>query len=102
MLELAEASDFTDFFVICSGNSERQVQAIAQAVEKRLRDFGEKPIHLEGVTQGQWVLMDYTDLVVHVFEAQKRDFYRIERLWADAPDRTEDFASSETGSPAES
>ncbi len=100
VLELAEASDFTDFFVICSGNSERQVQAVAEAIERSLRDFGEKPLHLEGMTQGHWVLMDYSDLVVHVFEVEKRDFYRLERLWADAPDRTSEFVSSPPESPA--
>ena len=79
-------SDFTDFFVICHGTSDRQVAAIADSIEERLnRELGLRPSHIEGRRQAEWVLMDYIDLVVHVFLEDKRSFYRIERLWGDAP-----------------
>lgn len=93
VLHLAAISDFTDYFLIASGSSERQVQAIADAVEERLRAVGVRPLHVEGYNRGHWVLLDYGDLVVHVFEAQTRSFYSLERLWADAPDVTGDFRS---------
>jgi ribosome-associated protein len=93
VLQLGEVSDFTDYFVICSGTSERQVQAIAEAVDESLRSHGARPLHLEGLREGQWILLDYGDLVVHIFEEDRRDFYRLERLWSDAPDVTDDFVA---------
>ncbi len=92
VLELTEVSDFTDYFVICDGANERQVEAIAEAVERKLRSCGARPLHLEGADRGQWVLLDYGDLIVHVFDARRRGLYRLERLWSDAPDRTADLA----------
>jgi ribosome-associated protein len=75
----------TDYFVICSGNTERQVRTIAEEVEKRLRDdFGAKPYRREGEREARWVLLDYVDFVVHVFHREERDYYDLERLWADA------------------
>jgi ribosome-associated protein len=91
VLHLEKVSDFTDYFLICSGSNERQVQAIADAVEEQLRADGARPLHVEGYNRGQWVLLDYGDLVVHVFLEQTRSFYALERLWADAPDVTEDY-----------
>lgn len=91
VLHLAKISDFTDFFVICSGGSERQVQAIADAVQERLRAEGVRPLHVEGYNRGQWVLLDFGDLVVHIFQEDIRRFYALERLWGDAPDRTAEF-----------
>lgn len=91
VLHLEEVSDFTDYFLLCSGTSERQVQAIARAVEESLRGQKIRPFHLEGLRQGHWVLMDFGDFVVHVFDQERREFYRLERLWADAPDVTEEF-----------
>ena len=91
VLHLAKISDFTDYFLICSGTNERQVQAIANNVEERLRAEGARPLHIEGYNRGQWVLLDYGDLVVHVFDGQTRGFYSLERLWADAPDVTQHF-----------
>jgi ribosome-associated protein len=85
VLFVKEVSDFADFFVICSGQSDRQVQAIARAVEERLAEAGLKPLHSEGTRQGKWVLLDYGDLIVHVFDEERREFYRLDRLWADAP-----------------
>ena len=91
VLQLEKITDFTDYFLICSGTNERQVQAIANNVEERLRAEGARPLHIEGYNRGQWVLLDYGDLVVHVFDGQTRGFYSLERLWADAPDVTQHF-----------
>ncbi len=91
VLHLQKISDFTDYFVICGGTSERQVQAIADAVQERLRDHRVRPLHVEGYNRGQWVLLDYGDLVVHVFQEEPRRHYALERLWSDAPDMTAEF-----------
>lgn len=91
VLHLEKVSDFTDFFLICSGTSERQVQAIADAVQERMREEQVRPLHVEGYTRGQWVLLDYGDFVVHIFQEEPRRFYSLERLWGDAPDVTGDF-----------
>ncbi len=93
VLHLEKVSDFTDYFVICSGSSERQVQAIADAVQERLRGEKVRPLHVEGYNRGQWALLDYGDLVVHVFQEEPRRFYALERLWGDAPDVTAEFAT---------
>ena len=91
VLQLEKITDFTDYFLICSGTSERQVQAIADAVEERLRGNKVRPLHIEGYNRGQWVLLDYGDLVVHVFQEEPRRHYALERLWGDAPDVTAEF-----------
>jgi ribosome-associated protein len=91
VLHLEKVSDFTDYFVIASGTSERQVQAIADGILERLRADGVRPLHVEGYNRGQWVLLDFGDLVVHVFEEEPRRFYALERLWGDAPDVTAEF-----------
>jgi ribosome-associated protein len=88
VLHLQKISDFTDYFVICGGTSERQVQAIADAVQEKLREHGVRPLHVEGYNRAQWVLLDYGDLVVHVFQEEPRRHYALERLWGDAPDVT--------------
>jgi ribosome-associated protein len=93
VLHLEKVSDFTDYFLICSGSNERQVQAIADAVQERLRRDHVRPLHVEGYNRGQWVLLDYGDLVVHVFQEEPRRFYALERLWGDAPDVTAAFRS---------
>lgn len=93
VLHLQRVSDFADYFLICSGSNERQVQAIANAIEEKLRVEGARPLHIEGYNRGQWVLLDYGDLVVHVFQEQTRGFYALERLWSDAPDVTPDYTS---------
>ena len=82
ILELDPAdSGFTDYFLICSGTNDRQNQAIATAVEERMeRDFNTRPNSIEGYRQGEWILIDYVDFVVHIFSEEKRDFYHIERL----------------------
>ena len=91
VLHVQKVSDFTDYFLLCSGTSERQVQAIADAVEERLRSNGVRPLHVEGYNRAQWVLLDYGDLVVHVFQEEPRRYYALERLWGDAPDVTAEF-----------
>lgn len=75
----------TDYFVICSGNSERQVRRIEDAIEERLRDKGFKPARREGLKSGRWILLDYLDFVVHVFMQEDRLFYNLEHLWQDVP-----------------
>ncbi len=90
ILRVKEISAFTDYFVSCSGNSDRQVKAIADSVEGVLKKSGVLPLGIEGARTGQWVLMDYGDVVVHVFYEPVREFYDIERLWSDAPIMTVD------------
>jgi ribosome-associated protein len=75
----------TDYFVICSGATERQVRTIVEEIEKALRELGRKPVRREGETERRWVLLDYVDLVVHVFAEEEREYYDLERLWGDAP-----------------
>ena len=85
VLEMGPASSIADYFVICSGRSDTQVQAISEAIEESLRRRGERPISVEGLPHGQWVLMDYGDVVVHIFYVPVRGFYDLERLWVRAP-----------------
>lgn len=84
VLDLREAPAFTDFFILCSGNSQRQVKAIADAVEEALRAGNVRPSHVEGYDRGDWILMDFFTFIVHVFTPQTRSFYALERLWGDA------------------
>ncbi|HVR28725.1 MAG TPA: ribosome silencing factor [Thermoanaerobaculia bacterium] len=91
VLDLRSICDFTDHFLICSAASNRQVQAIASAIEEALAERGVKPHHLEGAQQGRWILLDYGDFVVHIFDQERRDYYRLEDIWSDAPDVTDTF-----------
>ena len=85
ILEMEKGSGaFTDYFVLCSGTNPRQVQAIADEVELRLKGAGLRPTHVEGYNQAEWVLIDYVDFVVHVFSEKARKFYDLERLWKTA------------------
>lgn len=84
VLDLRSLSSFTDFFVICSGNNPRQVQAIAESVEERLKGEGVRPAHVEGSDRAEWILLDYFDFIVHVFGTVRREFYALERLWGSA------------------
>jgi ribosome-associated protein len=85
ILEMEKGSGaFTDYFVLCSGTNPRQVQAIADEVELRLKAAGVRPSQVEGYRQGEWVLVDYVDFVVHVFSEKARKFYDLERLWKTA------------------
>ena len=85
ILDVRAVIVITDFFVIASGGTARQVKTIVEAVEKALRDRGERPVRREGETEGRWVLLDYIDVVVHVFADEEREYYDLERLWRDAP-----------------
>lgn len=85
ILELDKDSGaFTDYFVVCSGTNPRQVQAISDEVEMRLKKAGHPPRQLEGYKQGEWILLDYVDFVVHVFSEKARKYYDLERLWKSA------------------
>jgi ribosome-associated protein len=85
ILELEQGSGaFTDYFVICSGTNPRQIQAISDEVDQRLKQAGVQAAHIEGYKQAEWVLLDYVDFVVHVFSEKARHFYDLERLWKSA------------------
>jgi ribosome-associated protein len=92
VLNLAEISSFADYFVICSAASERQAQAISDAIEEKLRARGRRPISIEGYAAARWILLDYGDVLFHVFLEEARRFYALERLWGDAGDETRRFA----------
>jgi ribosome-associated protein len=88
MLDLREVAGYTDFFVIVSGNSDRQTKAIHDSIHLGLKKHvGVLPRRVEGVSEARWILMDYLDVVVHVFTPETRDFYRLEALWGDVPRR---------------
>jgi ribosome-associated protein len=97
VLDLRDTPAFTDFFVLCSGQSTRQVKAIADGVEDALRAAKVRPAHVEGYDRAEWILMDYFTFIVHVFTPQTRVFYSLERLWGDA-ERIE--VGEESPSPA--
>jgi ribosome-associated protein len=84
LLGLEGVTDVTDFFVIASGTSDTHVRAVAEHVQDELRKEGLRAHHVEGTTQGRWVLLDYVDFVVHIFHPALRNFYQLERLWSDA------------------
>jgi ribosome-associated protein len=84
VLDLRHTPAFTDFFVLCSGQSTRQVKAIADSIEDALREAGIRAAHVEGYQRADWILMDFFSLIVHVFAPHTRDFYSLERLWGDA------------------
>lgn len=102
-LYVAETLVVTDYFVIATGSNDRQVHAIADSVEDALREAGAKPIGREGERELKWVLLDYGDFVVHVFQAAEREFYRLEKLWSDAPrlELPADVANVAVSAPAE-
>lgn len=86
ILDVSELLVITDYFLVCNGSNDRQVRTIADEVEKRLRESRNvKPFRREGEREGRWILLDYVDFVVHVFGPEERDYYDLERLWADAP-----------------
>jgi ribosome-associated protein len=83
-LDLRDLEGVADFFLICSAQSDLQVKAIAEAVEEKLKEIGSRPWHVEGQEGRRWVLLDYVELVVHVFHHRTREYYLLERLWGDA------------------
>ncbi len=87
-LDLRSVIDYTDYFVVCSGGTDRQVKAIVDGIHFACKDeHGLLPAHVEGLPGAQWVLMDYLDVVVHVFVPEVREFYALERLWGEVPAR---------------
>ena len=100
VLHLGELSDVSDYFFLCSGGNQRQVQAIAEHIEDVLRRAGIRPLHIEGFRNARWVLMDYGgDLVIHVFHRDARSFYDLERLWRDVPTVEWKLAETTAGDP---
>ena len=87
LLDLRDAVGYTDYFVICSGNTERQTKAIHDAIHEALKADGILPRRTEGAREARWVLMDYLDCVVHIFTPDAREFYRLDQLWGEAPSR---------------
>ncbi len=86
VIDVSELLVITDHFLICHGNTQRQVRTIADEVERRLAEmYSVKPTRREGVTEARWIVLDYVDFVVHVFRKDDREYYDLERLWADAP-----------------
>ncbi|KAA5828708.1 ribosome silencing factor [Saccharopolyspora hirsuta] len=85
LLDVSEQLVITDCFLIASAPNERQVEAIVDAIEEKVREAGTKPVRREGAREGRWVLLDFVDLVVHVQHAEERSFYQLEKLWKDCP-----------------
>lgn len=88
VLDLSDLSDFTDHFIICSGGNSRQVQALADQVQTLLAAEKIKPLASEGYEHATWVLLDYGHFLIHIFDPEARDYYRLEGMWTDAPDVT--------------
>jgi ribosome-associated protein len=98
-LDLRGVVGYTDYFVICSGSSDRQVKAIHDGIHKSLKDeHGVLPRRVEGLSEAHWVLMDYLDVVVHVFTPETRGYYRLEQLWGEAPSRVIEGSASQVRS----
>jgi ribosome-associated protein len=85
VLDVSEPLVICDYFVICSGSNDRQVRAIAEAVQQACREGGARPLRREGEREAHWILLDFIDVVVHVFHQEEREYYDLERLWRDAP-----------------
>jgi ribosome-associated protein len=86
VLDLRGLNDAADFFVIASGTSDAHVRGIADSVMDKMGRTGVRTHHVEGLTTGRWVLLDYVDFVIHLFHPETRNFYQLERLWSDAPE----------------
>jgi len=96
--DVSEQLVITDAFLLCSAANDRQVRAVVDEIEDRLRELGAKPVRREGERDGRWVLLDYSDIVVHVQHTEERAFYALERLWRDCP--VVDLQLVDHGSPA--
>jgi ribosome-associated protein len=100
VLHVTELTSIADYFIICSANTERQTQAIADSILEKLRESqGIKPLLVEGTTPGRWILIDFGDFIFHIFTEDCRRFYGLERLWGDAPNETAAF-TEEAAEPA--
>jgi ribosome-associated protein len=95
VLDISEIASFADYFLLCTGDSSRQTQAIADEVEQRLKALGTRPSHVEGYQNAEWILMDYIDFVVHIFSKNARAYYDLERLWRDGKKLDTDVLVSE-------
>lgn len=84
-MEVGELTSYADAFLVCSAASERQVGAIVDAIRDGLRKAGRRPLHVEGSSRADWILLDYGDVVVHVFTEERREYYALDSLWGDAP-----------------
>ena len=84
LLDARSISSFADYFVICSGESDRQLQAVSEEIEARLKQAGVRPLHSEGGTGSGWMLLDYGDIIVHIFAPKERLYYQLEKLWEEA------------------
>ena len=84
LLDIRDVTTIADYFVICSGNNPRQIQAIAEAIDEQLGKQGANLLHREGVAETGWVLLDFGDVIVHIFGAREREYYRLERFWNEA------------------
>jgi ribosome-associated protein len=96
---MGDVVGYTDYFVICSGGTARQTRAIAEAIERGLKPRRVRAVRVEGAREGEWILLDFLDIVVHVFTPEARDFYRLESLWSDVSH--EAFDEAFTTSPAD-
>ncbi|MGH2674685.1 MAG: ribosome silencing factor [Actinomycetota bacterium] len=85
ILDVGDLIGITDYFVIASGTSDRQVRTVAEEIERTLKARGVRPVRREGEREGRWVLLDFVDFVAHVFRGEEREYYDLERLWSDAP-----------------
>jgi ribosome-associated protein len=85
ILEVKDLTTITDYFIICNGESTTQVKAIMELVEETFDDLRLKPLGIEGTKNNRWILMDYGDVILHIFEEETREFYELEKLWIDAP-----------------
>ncbi|MEJ2108809.1 MAG: ribosome silencing factor [Acidobacteriota bacterium] len=82
-LDISRIASFTSYFLFCTGDSSRQIQAIADEIQKKLKDSGILASHVEGYQNSEWILLDYFDMVIHIFSKEAREFYDLERLWRD-------------------
>ncbi|MFH0811524.1 MAG: ribosome silencing factor [Pseudomonadota bacterium] len=85
LIDVSKLSSFADYFLICHGQSSRQVMGIAKHIEEKMGEAGFRPLGIEGYREGKWILIDYDDIVVHIFQKPVREFYDLERLWIEAP-----------------
>jgi len=95
LIEVGELTSIADYFLIAGGNSSRQVQAIGRHLVRKMRDMGFKAYGMEGEKEGHWILIDYSDVVIHIFYQPVREFYNLEGLWIEAPRRTPDEESKQ-------
>ncbi len=84
LLDIGELTTIADYFVICNGNNTRQIQAISDAIEDELKKQGARMLHREGIAESGWLILDFGDVIVHIFGPKEREYYRLERLWSEA------------------